>query len=308
MKKMILCFSLVASCFAGNAQLTDAEKQLKTQQADSVNGWKKGGMINLNTAQTSLTNWAAGGQSSVSINGLVNLYARYKKDKELWENYLDLGYGTLKQGKNAWWKTDDKIDFTSKYGHKAAKNIYFAGLVNFRTQFADGYNYPNDSVKISGFLSPGYLLGALGIEYRPGASFDLFVAPITGKFTMVEDQKLAEAGAFGVHPGDHLYSEFGGYVRIFLKKDLMENISFQSNLDLFSNYLHNPQNIDVNWECLLSLKVNKFISAMVSTDLIYDDDIKIGIDDNKDGVIEPNEIHPRIQFKEVLAVGLAYKF
>jgi hypothetical protein len=88
----------------------------------------------------------------------------------------------------------------------------------------------------------------------------------------------------------------------------MENITFQTNLDLFSNYLHNPENIDVNWETLLSMKVNTFISATVSTHLIYDDDIKIAIDDNDNGIITSNETHPRLQFKEVLAIGLAYKF
>jgi hypothetical protein len=306
MKKTVICITLVFQFIWVSSQTTEAEKQLKIQQADSANGWKKGGMINLSTSQTSLTNWAAGGQSSIAVSGLLNLYARYKKDNGLWENYLDLGYGSLKQGKKDWWKTDDKIDFTSKYGLKTSKNLYIAALLNFKSQFANGYNYPNDSVRISGFLSPGYILGALGLEYRPNDNFDLFIAPVTGKFTMVVNQDLADAGAFGVHPGENVYSELGSYMRIFLKKGLMENVTFQSNIDLFSNYLHNPQNIDVSWESLLSLKVNKFISATVSTHLVYDDDIKIAIDKNNDGIIEHKG--PRLQFKEVLAIGLSYKF
>ena len=88
----------------------------------------------------------------------------------------------------------------------------------------------------------------------------------------------------------------------------MENISIQTNLDLFSNYLHNPGNIDVNWEVLLSMKVNKFFSATISTDMIYDDDIKIAEDKNHNGIIDIGEKGPRLQFKEVLAVGIAYKF
>jgi len=103
----------------GFGQTTEAEKQLLTQKVDTIMGWKKGGVINISTAQTSLTNWAAGGQSSVAIGGLLSLFANNKKDKSLWENYLDIGYGTMKQGKDAgWWKTDDKIDFTSKFGLK----------------------------------------------------------------------------------------------------------------------------------------------------------------------------------------------
>jgi hypothetical protein len=306
MKKSILCLTLLFLFVGSYSQNTEAEKQLKIQNADSVIGWKKGGMINLSTSQTSLTNWAAGGQSSIAFSGLMNLFARYNKDKGLWENFLDLGYGSLKQGKRDWWKTDDRIEFTSKYGYKITKKLYLAGLLNFKTQFANGYNYPNDSVKISGLMSPGYILGAIGIDYRPGEDFTLFFAPITGKLTLVTNQELSDAGAFGVDPGDHTLAELGSYLRIFLKHNLMENITFQTKLDLFSNYLHNPQNIDVNWETLLSLKVNKFFAATLSTNLVYDDDVDIVVDKNGDGIID--ESGPRVQFKEVLAIGFSYKF
>ncbi len=308
MKKTFLLFGLLMPIVASNAQVTDAEKQLKTQTVDSVEGWKAGGMINLNMSQTSLTNWAAGGQSSIAINGLLNLNARYKRGNELWESYLDLGYGSMKQGKENWWKSDDKIIFTSKYGYNVADNLYFAGLLDFRTQFANGYNYPNDSVIISRFMAPGYLLGAVGVEYRRGDNFSIFLAPLTGKFTFVLDQALSDSGEFGVNRGENVYSEFGGYARIFAKKDIMKNISFQTNLDLFSNYMNNPGNIDVNWEVLISMKVNEFFSATISTHMIYDDDIKIEEDKNDNGIIEGGEKGPRLQFKEVLAIGIAYKF
>ena len=307
MKTTILTIVLLAFCLIGIGQVTEAESKLKTQTVDTLMGWKHGGMINLSTAQTSLTNWAAGGQSSFAVNGILSLFAHNKKEKSLWENYLDLGYGTMKQGKNAdWWKTDDKIDFTSKYGLKAAEKLYYAGLLNFRTQMTNGYNYPNADDKISGFLAPGYLLGALGLDYVPNENFGVFIAPVTLKFTMVTDQALADSGAFGVDRGKNSKSEFGGYLRMFLKKSLMENITIQTKLDLFTNYLHNPQNIDVGWETMLSMKVNKFISATLSTTLLYDDDIDIEIDNNDDGITD--EKGPRTQFKEVLAIGFSYKF
>ncbi len=308
MKKILLIYSMLLPVTWSIAQVTDAEKQLKTQVVDTIEGWKSGGMINLNMSQTSLTNWAAGGQSSIALNGLLNLHDQYKKGNVLWENYLDLAYGSMKQGKANWWKTDDKIAFVSKYGYKTARNIYIAGLVDFRTQFSKGYNYPNDSVMISKFMAPGYLLGALGAEYRPNDNLDVFIAPFTGKFTFVMDQALSDSGAFGVKRGDKVYSEFGGYARIFAKKDLMENISVQTNLDLFSNYLNNPGNIDVSWKVLIALKVNKFFSATISTDMIYDDDIKIVEDKNDNGILESGEYGPRLQFKEILAIGISYKF
>jgi len=304
----ISAFVLILLLSGGLAftQVTDAEKQLKIQSADSVPGWKKGGVINFTTSQTSLTNWAAGGQSSIALSGLVSLFAHNKMARSLWENYLDLGYGSLKQGKKDWWKTDDKIDFTSKYGYNLSKNLYLAGLVNFKTQMAQGYNYPNDSVMISGFMAPGYLLGALGLDYVPGDNFTVFIAPLTTKMTFVTDEVLSEEGKFGVDPGNNVLSEFGGYARITAKADLMENIAIQTKLDLFTNYLRNPENIDVSWEVLLNMKINEFFAATLTTHLLYDDDVDIEIDNNNDGVTD--EAGPRIQFKEVLAVGFSLKF
>ncbi len=306
MKKPILFIGLLLIMFVEiTAQVTEAEKKVKTQTVDTVLGWTKGGIINISTAQTSLTNWAAGGQSSVAINGLLSLNAHKKQENSLWENYLDLSYGVLKQKETGWWKTDDRIDFTSKYGIKANDVLYYAGLVNFKSQFSDGYNYPNDSVKISRFMAPGYLLVSIGIDYVPQPSFTLFFAPLTAKFTFVLDDDLSDAGAFGVDPGDAVKTEFGGYLRIFYKKDLMENISLQTKLDLFTNYLKDFGNIDVSWETLISMKVNKLISATLSTHLLYDDDITI-IDEKDDGTTEA--YNSKVQFKEVLAVGLTLKF
>lgn len=291
------------------SQVTDAEKQLKTQSADTLMGWKRGGLININTSQTSLTNWSAGGQSSVAVGGLLSLHAQRKNPGSVWENYLDVGYGTLKQGKESgWWKTDDKIDFTTKYAINLSQKMYLAALAAFRTQMADGFNYPNDSVKISGLLAPGYLVAGLGIDYKPNSAFNLYVSPFTYKLTVVSDEALSDAGAFGVDQGKSSKNEFGGYLRAFYTLTLMENIGLQSKLDLFSNYLKNPQNVDVSWEVLLTMKVNTFISATLATHLLYDDDIDISADDNDDGIIGPDESHPRVQFKEVLAVGLTLKF
>jgi len=306
MRKAIAFLTLIIPGIWGISQITHTEAKLKAQQADTVLGWKKGGVINIGTSQSSLTNWAAGGQSSIALNGLLSVFAHNKAEKSIWENYLDIGYGTLKQGKQDWWKTDDKIDLTSKYGHNVSKKWYLAGLLSFKTQFDKGYNYPNDSVMISNFLAPGYLLGAIGMDYRPNENFTVFIAPLTGRLTLVNDTKLSDEGDFGVDPGKKVYGEFGGYIRTFMKHNLMENISVQTKLDLFSNYLKNPQNIDVNWEVLLSMKVNKFISATLSTTLIYDDDTKIAIDDNDDGIFEKKG--PRVQFKEILSVGFSYKF
>lgn len=328
MKKKLLSIALLlltVSTFAQDVSKDDADKlreeadKLKAIAADTLKPWKIAGIVSVNVQQVSLTNWAAGGNSSISLSGLLNISATYTKGKLVWDNNLQLGYGAIKQGSNKkWWKNDDKIQITSKVGHKLSKHWYLSGLVDFRTQFADGYNYPNDSVYISRFMAPGYGLASIGFDYKANDHFSAFLSPVTGKFTFVNDDKLASVGAFGVQkdiidPTDSTKliqrhkthrEEFGAYVKMQYQTKVMENITFQTVLELFSNYFHNPQNVDVNWTTLTTFKVNKFISATLSTQLIYDDDIKVlrTAGDNK------GTTGPDVQFKQVLGVGFSYKF
>lgn len=306
MKNLILVLLVIAG-FSSMAQTTEAEEALTTQNKDTVMGWKKGGLINISASQVSLTNWAAGGANSISLNGILNLYANLKREKFTWENSLDVGYGIIKQGDADWFKSDDKIDFTSKYGRKLKKSLYLAGLVNFRTQMDRGFNSPGDTVAISNLMAPGYGLAALGLEYKPNDRFGVFIAPVTGKFTFVLDESLSNAGAFGVEKGESLRTELGGYLRaIYNHPDIVKNVNFTTRLELFSNYLEDPSVLDVNWETLIGMKVNKFLTVSLNTVLIYDQDIDI-ITGKNDDQGQPI-IGPRVQFKEVLGVGLSYQF
>lgn len=304
---IILLFSVLSCLTFG--QVTDLEKNLRSQSADTVAGWKKGGVFSINLAQTSLTNWAAGGQNSFAVNGFLSTFANYMKGKSAWANSLDIGYGLLKQGNTGYQKTDDKFDFLSKYGYEAFKNFYYAALLNFKTQMAPGYKYPDITNKISDFFAPAYLLGALGLDFKPSDHFSAFIAPVTLKLTFVNDKALSDAGAFGVTPGKKSLSQFGGYIRaIYTKNDfkneVLKNVTFTSKIDLFSDYIHNPQNIVINWETLIAFKVNKFLSASINTQLAYDDKIKIPVIRN--GVV--TSIGSLVQFKEILGVGFSYKF
>jgi hypothetical protein len=297
------------------SQVIEPEKKLKELSKDSINGWKVGGVMAINMAQTSLTNWAAGGDNSIAYNGIFSLFAKYKKNKNAWDNTLDIGYGTMKQGKEdaEYRKTDDKIDFLSKYGREARKNLYYAALLNFKTQMQPGYKYINDTnkIEISNWLAPAYTIGAIGMDYRPNNNLSAFLAPLTSKITIVDDQRLSQAKSFGVDSGKKLKTELGGYIRIIyskndFKSEILKNVSFTTKIDLFSNYLENPQNIDINWETLISLKVNKYIIVNFNTQLVYDDNIKISIDKDKNGI--PESTGPKIQFKEILGIGFSYNF
>jgi hypothetical protein len=278
------------------------------QAADTTLGWHKSGVLSLNMSQASFTNWAAGGQNAVAINGLINMAGNYKNENSSWDNALTIGYGKMLQKGNdlGWVKTDDRIDFQSKYGRKASEKWFYSALISFRTQMDNGYNYPDTENKISGLLSPAYLLFSVGMDYKPNPQFSMFLSPLTSKNTIVMDDYLSSIGAFGVDSDKKFRSELGAYANLAYRKDeILKNVNFLTKLDLFSNYLKNPQNIDISWETLLVMKVNEYISATVNTHLLYDDDILIKIDEDFEG--EP-VMGKRAQFKEVIGVGFTYKF
>jgi len=312
MRTKIIAIVLLSLLFTAitYSQISEAEKTLRTLVIDSTQGWKRGGVFSLNLAQTSLTNWAAGGQNSFAVNGMLSTFANYKRGKTVWVNSLDLGYGVLKQGGTGYRKTDDKFDLLSKYGYEAFKNFYYAALLNFKTQMAPGYKYSDAGRElISDLFAPAYLLAALGLDYKPSDHFSAFIAPLTGKITFVNNKQLSDAGAFGVTPGKKSLSEFGGYLRaIYTKNDFknefLKNVTFTTKIDLFSNYIKNPQNVVVNWETLLAFKVNKFLSANINTQLVYDDKIKVPVVRNG----EATSIGSLVQFKEILGVGFSYNF
>lgn len=276
------------------------------QNADTTY-WTKGGVAALTFSQVSLTNWAAGGNNNVSINGFFNLFANYKKDNLDWSNNLEMGYGVVKQGENATpQKTDDIIIATTQLGYKLkGDQLFWSTLLDFRTQFVEGLDAEGN--QISDLMAPGYLLVATGLDWKPSPSFSLTYAPVTGKFTFVTNDELAAAGAFGVTPGENSRAELGSFLKMkFAKDNIVKNVNFSSKLELFTNYIENFGNIDVNWQNLVAMKVNSWLTVNWQTQLIYDDDIKIAGGTNAAG--EPIDISPRTQFKSVFGVGLSFKF
>jgi hypothetical protein len=218
------------------------------------------------------------------------------------------------QGVNAkWFKNDDRLELTTKLGKKASKNWFYTALITPSTQFQPGYNSELDTIPISEFFAPGYVVASLGFDYNPSSKLSVFIGPVTSKNTFVLNQDLANQGAFGVEagvfddllgvyttPGKRHRSETGGYMRIvFNEPRIMKNIGIQSKLELFSNYLYNPENIDVDFENTITIKVNEYISTNLILHFLYDDDIQIALDP------EGLRTGPRLQFKEVLGVGLS---
>jgi len=312
--KFIFCFLFLA-LMSGPALLaqdqmmkqlqSDANQTIKKDPADtSSQTWKTGGLFNLNLNQGALKNWAAGGdKSSLSIASLLALHAYYKKDRHQWDNTLELAYGLLNTTSQGTRKSDDRFDLLSKYGYQLHKEWYLSGLFNFRTQFSKGYAYPDNNTKIltSDFFAPAYVILSPGITYQPGKNFSVFLSPVTARWVIVHQDSLSNAGAYGVDPGKRSKSEFGAFASASYKATLSKSASFQGRLDLFSNYKHEPGNIDVFWTNMLLVKVTKAISMNLNVDMIYDNDIKTVKGDGSIGGAS-------LQIKELMGIGLAVKF
>ncbi len=277
---------------------------LNAQEDKDTSYWDLGGITSLTFSQTSFKYWSAGGENSTVINGLFNVHANYKRDNQSWQNSLNLGYGTQKNQNLPFRKTDDKIDFSSKYGYKAFNKFYYSGLINFKSQFTKGFEYLDngDSNLTSNFLAPGYLLYSIGIDYLPSDEFSIYTSPLTGKTTFVMDDSLSAMGAFGVDTGKTVRYEFGAYIKMEMNKKITDNFTINTKVGLFSNYLHNPQNIDVNFDLLASYKLAKFFTINFQLQTIYDDDILILVDP------ATGRQGKRLQIKDVIGIGFAYNF
>jgi hypothetical protein len=280
--------------------------------------WKLGAKFSSNITQVSLTNWVGGGQNSITLVGTADFMADYKKGNNIYQNLLHLHYGIIRQGQNAaWWKNDDQQQFTANIDKKAFGSWNYSMLIDFKTQFSPGYNYPDDSTLISDFLAPGYALAADGLDFKPNMDFNFLVAPVSLKFTIVNNTMLANAGAFGVAPavldeygnivtpGRKIRSEIGGYLKLKFKKSINHNLTFENNLELFSNYINKPENIDVVWTTITTIKIFKYFSATLNTHLIYDDDVLVPVDRDRDGIREGQG--PRIQFEQMFGFGFSYE-
>ncbi len=257
--------------------------------------WAKGMMTELGFSQVSLTNWAAGGSGSVALNSYVNAHANYAKGSMFWDNRIQLSYGFIQSFDEGYKKSSDKIVIDSKWGYKAVSKFYFSANFNFRSQFSPGFD---GSGKVSKFLAPAYTSLGLGIDYKPGNGKELSInmAPFTGNLVIVTDPLLRTK--YGNKEDESARWELGAQLKATLNKTFFKELKVSSTLTLFSDYLNNPQNIQVNWDLQMTYKMNKYLQTGIRTNLIYDDNVLIA---NKDGMLSR-----RIQLQEVLSVTFVY--
>ncbi len=287
MKKLItlLMITLIFTVFA---QTTEGEDTLKKQLAAEHTGWKTGGVVSVNFSQAAYSAYyAAGAENSMTLTSLVSVFANYSDGENIWDNNLDLGYGFLKQGSADLVKSEDKLDLTSKYGRKAFADWYYAALFNFKTQMTPTEDLAGNT--ISEFLSPGTMLFAIGMDYKPNDNLTAFISPITYRADMMMNDDFITLDINGDLVRENVESQIGGYLRIKYNQELYKNIGFESKLEAFSNYDEDPQNLFMTWDNLLAMKVNEYLSANISFSMV-------------------NTPSMEVQYKEVLGIGLAYKF
>ena len=306
-------FLVLFICCASATSAQDATVQgLKTESSKTITKdpndtipkiWKTGGVFSLNLAQGSLSNWAAGGEKfSIAVNSFINAYAFYKKDKHSWDNLFTWNIGYVKTTSLGTRKNDDRVEYTSKYGYALNPKLNLSGLFNIRTQFFKGYTYPdadNPDIKVysSNFFSPAYILLSPGFDYHPVKNLSIFVSPATARWTVVSVDSLGKL--YGVPEGKTADFQFGAYASISYLASLGKIVTYTGKLDLFSNYKHNPQNVDLYMTNLFAVKISKVLSLTYSLTLIYDDDVRL---------FGPNQDAAALQLQSLFGAGLLMKF
>ena len=276
--------------------------------------WETENSFGINISEVAFVNWKAGGDNAVSGLGFLKFARKYKFSNFQWDNNAQDGRKLR--------KTEDVIRLSSNLGFRkdTISSWFYSVQLNFNTQFSNGYKYPDRDTPISRFMSPGYLLFGAGTSFiTKDQKFNLYLSPLTQKSTFVLDQDLANNGAFGVNeaildadgniitPGENHLLEIGILITNNVNYNVAENIELKSRLNLYTDYIKSFGNIDIDWELNLNMKVNKFISTSLGTQMIYDDDILFDVVKNENGTIL-NPGTPKIQFKQILTVGILYGF
>ena len=268
---------------------------------DTVKAWHSKGNFSALFNQSTFDNWLAGGENNISGTAGLNYDLNYNKDGWNWDNKFIASYGLVKTKTSSFAKkTDDRLEINSVVGRKfhAGSNWYYSAFVNFKTQFTKGYEYAKDQngaevrEEYTNFFSPAYLMFGPGVLYKQDDNFKFNLSPATSKLTFVDAEfTLPDEAYFGVEEGKSVRYELGMNASVYYKFGLMANVSFENILNLYSNYLEDPQNVDIDYQLNIVLKVNRYLATNISFQTIYDDNAYQGF-----------------QVRQVFGVSLNYGF
>ena len=270
--------------------------------------WVNQNSIGLDLNEVAFLNWSAGGENAISGLLKINFNRTYENERLLWKSEMRMRYGLNMQEGREVRKTNDELRLNSSFGYRSylGSDWYYTMKFNFYTQFTDGYKYPDTENPISRFFAPAYLFFGAGAQYNlKPKHFTVYMSPITFKSTFVLDDRLSDEGAFGVEKGKRSRIEFGTLIQSHWQVEVVKNIAMENKLSLYTDYINNFGNIDVDWQLNFKFKINKFFQAGFGTHLIYDDDIKHKEVNDSGDIITYGA---RVQFKQQLVIGVLLKF
>lgn len=248
---------------------------------DTIKHWQTKGNASLLFNQSTFDNWLAGGENNISGIVGVNYDFNYKKDDWTWDNKVIASYGLVKTRNSSFAKkTDDRLELNSLLGKQVKENSNwsYSAFLNFKTQFSKGYNYSTneDGAEIreeyTNFLSPGYLSFGPGMLWKKSDNLKVNLSPATSKLTFVDRSfTLPDEAYFGVKEGEMLRYELGFNASVYYKLDVLANVTFENILNLYSNYLEDPQNVDIDYQLNIVMKINKYLTTNLSFQTVYDD-------------------------------------
>jgi hypothetical protein len=335
-KVMILVAALVAATNVLSAQ--DAQKvaakvaETLTAASDvpeaepKAHYWTNSVLNQINFGQTSLWNWAAGGYNNYTLAAAIDANANYKKEKMIWTNRLQLDYGFMYSAdKPIFQKTKDRIYFESKWGYETpVRHLSYSAFFDFKTQFDDNFKYgtpkngegQEPSIQdwldarelMSGLFSPAYINFGLGLLWTPKPWFSLNFSPLAADLVIVQNPALRDKYGMPLREegldktiGDNFKPYrfgLGAQLKADAKWIINDDFSYTTQLVLFSDYLHKPQNLRVNWDNKVFWKLAKYFALTLSTNLIYDENVKVK-------EVNGTKV-PAVQFKEFLEFGFTY--
>jgi len=277
--------------------------------------WKFRSELSYLLSQGVVTNWAKGGDDNIASILDVTSYLNYNNKITKVNSATTVRFALGLQASGKPWDLNKNLDFleiNSKIGHKAFGKFDLSGLFQFKTQFLPGYNYPNDSVKVSKFFNPATVIVGYGLDYKPDKNTSISFSPFSYKGTFVPDTANINQTKFGISSDRRSKNELGAYLIVSSKVSLFEKVNMTNKLQLFSNFLSKPQNVDVDWEMITTMNINWFTELRLNIHLIYDDDTKLPVYDSENKpVIDINGIQkkaPMVQFKEYLGLSFVFKF
>lgn len=297
MKKFILSVAFAFVVTTAFSQVNEKELMKKTEETvakikeEKPKGWEKKGLFTVLLNQSNFNNWLAGGQNSIAGNAGFKYDANYKSETWTWDNKFTANYGLTKLQGQDLQKTDDRVEINSLLGKKASGEWYYSAFFNFKTQMDTGVDPADKTMTISHFFSPAYFQFGIGMLYKKDDNLKVNIAPATSKLIVVHRHFTDLGPAFGVDQGESTRYEFGAALNAYYKFNIMENVSAENILNLYTNYLEDAQNVDIDYTLNIVMKVNKYMSTNLSFQTIYDDNAFAGF-----------------QTREVIGIGVNYGF